>query len=185
MKMKPRLLCGLLTFAMVLSMLVVVPAVTVSADTFDASASEPTITTDADMAAFATAVTEGNTFAGQTVKLAGDVTLSTTVGTASTPFSGNFNGQGHTVTISQTINGDTPKIGGLFSLIRVPGGTTLTIQNVHLAGTITVTPSNDGKSDYHGVLASVVQTPATGSSAGVLNVTNCWSSTMTVVTALP
>ncbi len=175
--MKKRLLCGLLTFAMVLSMLIVVPATTVvAADTWSSTVSSatPTITTNADMTAFATAVSGGNTFAGKTVLLAGNVTLSATVGDSSHPFSGNFNGQGHTVTISQSYTNQTDR-GGLFSMVAIPNGGTVTIQNVKVAGTIDLTSSGGhDKNDTHGCLITGTKSGASGTGACTLNILNCW-----------
>ena len=141
----------------------------------DMTQSEFVITNDSQMAEFAGLVNGGTTFAGKTIKLGADVTLTTTVGsTDASPFSGNFNGQGHTVTISQTLS-NPDGAGGLFSFVRVPADSTLTIQNVHLAGTISLTNSSTGKG-YVGALISCVDAGTSGS-GGTLNVTNVWSTT--------
>ena len=95
--MKRRILCFVLTMAMVLSVLVIVPAVTVSAatNTFNASDSEPLISTTADWTAFQSAVAGGNTFEGKTVKLGADIYVGksfTGIGACtSAPFSGRRN----------------------------------------------------------------------------------------------
>ncbi|MBE6529424.1 MAG: hypothetical protein E7680_02325, partial [Ruminococcaceae bacterium] len=169
--MKRRILCFVLTMAMVLSMLVVVPAVTVSADTYSASDNPVIITTDADMAAFQSAVNGGNSFSGKTVKLAGDVALSGALGaTSSKPFSGNFDGQNHTVTITQSIS-NSDGSGGLFSFVRTPASGTCTIQNVKVAGTITLTGTNAG---CVGGVVSCVDANTSGS-GGTVNFYNVWS----------
>ena len=87
----------------------------------DMSQSTFTITTNAEMAEFAGLVNEGTTFAGKTIKLGADVNLTTVIGDTNSEkyFSGNFNGQGHTVTISQTLS-NPDGAGGLFSMVRVP-----------------------------------------------------------------
>ena len=173
--MKKRILGVILTVAMVISLLAVIP-LTVSADgdTFDASADTVIITTDADMAAFAAAVTGGTTFAGKTVKLAADVALNTTVGaTSSKPFSGNFDGQGHTVTITQTLE-NPDGLGGMISFVRVPEDGTVTIQNVHVTGTITASSTSSNKG-YFAPLVSCFDAGLSGT-GGTLNFTNCRSS---------
>ena len=141
----------------------------------DMSQSTFTITTNAEMAEFASLVNEGTTFAGKTIKLGADVNLTTTIGsTDAYPFSGNFNGQGHTVTISQTLSNPDGE-GGLFTMVRVPANSTLTIQNVHLAGTISLS-NTAGSKGYVGALISCVDAGTSGS-GGTLNVTNVWSTT--------
>lgn len=170
--MKKKVLSFLLTVAMVLTLLVAVP-VTATADTYDASANPVIITTDADMAAFQSAVNGGNSFSGKTVKLAGDVALNGRIGTTSSkPFSGNFDGQGHTVTITQTISNPDGN-GGLFDFVRTPASGTVTIQNVHVTGTITMTGS--GEKGYTGGLISAVDGNTSGS-GGTINIYNCRSS---------
>ena len=170
--MNKRILTLLLTVAMMLSLLVVVP-MTASADTFDASANPVIITTNADMAAFQSAVNGGTTFEGKTVKLAGDVALSGRIGaTSSKPFMGNFDGQGHTVTITQSISNPDGN-GGLFDFVRTPASGTVTIQNVHVTGTMTLTGS--GEKGYTGGLISAVDGNTSGS-GGTININNCWSS---------
>ena len=75
--MKRRILCFVLTMAMVLSMLVVVPAVTATADTYNYS-DDPTIhiSTAADLGAFRDAVNSGTDFSGKTVYLEDNIDLS-------------------------------------------------------------------------------------------------------------
>ena len=165
-----KILSLFLTVAMVLTLLVAVP-VTATADTYNASDNPVIITTDADMAAFQSAVNNGTTFEGKTVKLAGDVALNGTLGaTSSKPFSGNFDGQGHTVTITQSIS-DGDGSGGLFSFIRVPANSTCTVQNVKVTGSITFTGTNVY---CGGGVISCVDAGESGS-GGTLNITNVWS----------
>lgn len=143
-------------------------------NTWSTSGTTHTITTDADMAAFAAAVNGGNAFSGHTILLASDVVLKTTVGsTSSYPFSGNFNGQGHTVAIYQGLHNPDGS-GGLFSFVRTPAGGSVTIQNVHITGKISASNNESGKG-YMGGLVSSVDANTSGS-GGTLNVLNCWSS---------
>ena len=165
--MNKRILTFLLTVAMLLSLLAVLPVAA------DGEEDVVLISSDEEMQAFAEAVNGGNDFEGKTVKLTADVALNTTIGSTKTkPFSGNFDGQGHTVTINQTLN-DPDGVGGLFSMVRVLDGSELTIQNVHVTGTIVC---NNTKPDtgYVGALVSTVD--AGKDSGGTLNVINCWSS---------
>ena len=142
--MKRRILCFVLTMAMVLSVLVVVPAVTVSADTYNASDNPVIITTNADWANFAAAVNGGTTFEGKTVKLAGDITVTTAAGCGGDKsFRGNFDGQNHTVTISQSFTADPDGCTGMFGYVRTPESGSLTFQNVKTKGTITLTGSGN------------------------------------------
>ena len=155
---------------MVMTLLVAIP-VTATADTYNASDNPVIITTDADMAAFQSAVNNSTTFEGKTVKLAGDVSLNGTLGaTSSKPFMGDFDGQGHTVTITQSIN-DNDGNGGLFSFVRTPASGTVTIQNVKVTGSITYTGNNVYCAG--GVISCVDGN--TSGSGGTLNVTNVWS----------
>ena len=78
---------------------------------------------------FATNVNNGNTYSGKTITMLEDITGATAmVGTDSNPFSGIFNGQGHTinVNISSSSEGAAP-----FSWISVA-----TIQNLKVTGTV-------------------------------------------------
>jgi|GEM_PF-1945559 len=133
------------------------------------------IGTDEAMEAFAAAVNSGKTYEGKTIKLTADVNLTTAIGeTSSKYFSGNFDGQGHTVTITQTFT-NPEGVGGLFSMVRVPADSTVTIQNVHVTGLITLT-NNAGSKGYVGALISTVDAGTSGN-GGTLNVTNVWSTT--------
>ena len=101
-------------------------------DTFNATSDTPTISTSADLTAFAAAVNSGNSFSGKTVKLAADITLSgawTPIGTATrsgktasgATFSGIFDGQNHTISgLTISTGADSAAI-GLFG--AVSGGT--------------------------------------------------------------
>ena len=73
---------------------------------------------------------KGDSFTGEYVQLAADITVSTMVGTSEIPFSGTFLGNGHTITANIT---DTSNEGtALFCYINGA-----TIKNLKVAGTIT------------------------------------------------
>lgn len=132
---------------------------------------------NADMAAFAAMVNDGKTFAGENIALCADVELNTKIGyTGSSndrkPFSGNFDGQGYTVTITQSFSNPDGD-GGLFSFVRVPENGTVTIKNVHITGTISLINSKTG-CGYTGGLISAVDAGKSGD-GGTLNITNVWS----------
>jgi len=59
-----------------------------------------TIKTDDDWTTFAANVSGGESYAGKVVRLEGDINVSTPVGTEEHPFSGTFDGNGHTLTLS-------------------------------------------------------------------------------------
>ena len=181
MKMKKRLISLLLTLAMVLSMLVVVPAVTATAaaNTFNASDAEPLITTRADFLAFESAVEGGNDFAGKTVKLGGDIYLGTGfdgVGTCTgKPFSGNFDGQGHTISYHGYLNSGADANVGLFNYIKIPGtdsnfsNNNIYFKNVHVTGNLVFGGS------YVGGVICAVDAGTTGY-GGTLTLENVWCS---------
>ena len=171
--MNKRILTLLLTVAMLLSLIVVVPMTASAADTFNAGDAEPTITTDSDWAAFATAVNGGTTFEGKTVKLAGDITVTTAAGKGGDlSFRGNFDGQNHTVTLSQTFSGDPDGCAGMFGYVRTPADGTITLQNVKVVGSITLTGS--GNSYICGGFIGGVDANTSGS-GGTVNIYNVWS----------
>ena len=97
------------------------------------STSNPIIASVEDMLAFEAAVEAGNAFSGKTVKLAADITLPSSwngIGERdSLSFSGTFDGQGYTITMS---NHNTGSINGaLFCMVK--NGT---IKNLKLDGKI-------------------------------------------------
>ena len=139
----------------------------------DLSKSEFVITNDSQMAEFQTKVNSGVTFAGKTIKLGADVNLNGRIGaTSSKAFSGNFDGQGHTVTITQSISNPDGN-GGLFDFVRIPANGTVTIKDVHVTGTITLTNSATGMG-YTGGLISAVDANTSGN-GGTINITNVWN----------
>ena len=137
-------------------------------------ATEIYIGTDEQMAAFAAAVNGGATYEGKTVYLTADVALNTTIGeTSSKPFMGNFDGQGHTVTITQTLS-NPDGVGGLFSFVRTPASGSVTIENVTIVGNISATNSTTGRG-YFGALISCVDGNTSGN-GGTINISNVRSS---------
>ncbi len=104
--------------------------------TGDPAKSTTYISNEAEWNAFAKSVNDGtNNFAGQTVKLTANISVSEKVGSVSgstqvNPFSGTFDGNGYTITatITDNSNGGT----ALFCYIN-----NATIKNLTLAGTIT------------------------------------------------
>ena len=78
--------------------------------------------------AFAEAVNGGKSFAGKTVLLGADIDVSTMVGTADCPFSGTFEGAGHTLNVSISGDGD-----GAAPFRYVSGAT---IRNVKTTGSV-------------------------------------------------
>ena len=78
--------------------------------------------------AFAARVAGGETFAGWTVKLVGDLAVSTMVGTAEHPFCGTFDGGGHTLDVN-LFGGE--EVAAPFRYVRGA-----TIRDVKTAGTI-------------------------------------------------
>ena len=88
------------------------------------------IKTAADWNAFAESVNGGNTYAGKTVRLMKDISVSTMVGTENHPFSGTFDGGGHTLNV--TINASSTTYAAPF---RTIGGGTL-IKNLTVIGNV-------------------------------------------------
>lgn len=141
------------------------------------------ITSNEEMQYFADLVNAGNSFAGESFILLADVELNTYIGSVEDgrkAFSGSFDGQGHTVTITQSFE-NQDAIGGLFSFVRVPVDSSITIQNVKVAGTIKLKSidynggsNHDHASTFGGLIAAV---DAGGSGdGGELNIINCLSS---------
>ena len=88
------------------------------------------IKTAADWNAFAESVNGGNTYAGKTVRLMKDISVSTMVGTENHPFSGTFDGGGHTLNV--TINASSTTYAAPF---RTIGGGTV-IKNLTVIGNV-------------------------------------------------
>ncbi len=124
-------------------------AVTATADWYDETATELTVDDAADLWAFATAVSEGKTFEGQTVKLTADITVNDgwdakaqdpknpTVPTDVYPmaadkyFAGTFDGQGY------TISGLYMKADGIVGLFgNVPTDGNAVVKNVTITNSM-------------------------------------------------
>lgn len=114
-------------------------------DWYDASATEYELSTAAELAGFAKLVNQGTSFSGKTVKLANDIDLKdncwTPIGQTGTSygavgyFSGNFDGQGHTIKnlyIQETNAGEYYAV-GLFGFLDA-GAKGKTIGNFTIDG---------------------------------------------------
>jgi Listeria-Bacteroides repeat domain (List_Bact_rpt). len=127
---------------------------------------EPYIIENADgLAALATSVNGGESYAGKYFKLNSDITYSSApVGCFSEsnstqlPFCGNFDGGGHTVTLAMTNDSTTVQAVTLFGCL----GSGASVENIGTTGTIT----SSGK--YSGGIAGAARD-------GVVNISNCWS----------
>lgn len=131
--MKKRILSLILTVAMMLSVMAILP-ISVSAEevaTFDGT-TNLTIKNNADIAEFDEMVTAGTDFSGKTVTLGNDLTLLSTfdgIGEAGKRFAGTFDGQGYTITCAgHTVTDD---LGSFF--VGLDGAT---IENVIFDGTV-------------------------------------------------
>ena len=132
--MKKRILSLILTVAMMLSVMTILP-ISVSAEEATFSTTQLQIKNLADFVAFNNLVDGGETFSGKTVELVTDVTLPADwngIGAFGTEkvFSGTFEGNGHTITVSGT-RGTGEDVGGVFDMV-VNG----TLQNFNVVGTL-------------------------------------------------
>ena len=111
----------------------------------------PTEEDEMTWAQFVDFVSSGKSYAGKTVTLEENISVSTMVGTSSTPFKGTFDGQGHkiTVNISSSEQGAAP--------FRYISGAT--IENLEVSGTVTSTA-------HHA-------SGLVGFCAGTVNIRNC------------
>ena len=105
-------------------------------------------------AQFAANVNSGNNYSGKTIYLDGDITVSTMVGTSSYPFSGTFDGGGHTMTLNLNASEN------YCAPFRYISGATIKFLKVN--GTI--------NGNGHKQLASIV-----GSANGSNRLINCWA----------
>ena len=104
-----------------------------------------------DWDAFADSVNKGVDFSEMTVNLGADITVSTTVGTQDHPFSGTFDGNGHTLTFNSTTS---DRFWGPFYYVR-----DATIKNLHTTGTVTAN---------HDYVSGLV-----GTNKGPVTISNC------------
>lgn len=139
MKTSKKLLAVLLTLCMIFALLPTF-ALADNTNTFNAADTSPTVSTAADLAAFAAAVNGGNNFSGNTVTLLANLTLSgewTPIGNANrsgktasgNTFAGIFDGNGKTISGLTITTGVANAALGLFG--AVSGGT---VKNLTLAG---------------------------------------------------
>ena len=115
------------------------------------------ISTAEDFDNFAESVGKGENYSGKTVKLANDISLASsdtrTVGTSSDkPFSGTFDGQGHSITIDYTRSTASMNYAGLFGVISGA-----TIKNLNLIGKLKATNSDPIQTSYVGALAGYAE----------------------------
>ena len=141
-----RLLRRTLPAALVLLAVVLAFTAPAAADTswYSDSSITFTLTTADQLAGLASLVNSGNTFEGKTVELGGDISISgdwTPIGNATaTPFSGTFDGNGHVVSLSVTVDETT---GGSASIpYGLFGANNGTIQNLGVAGSFEITSNN-------------------------------------------
>ena len=112
------------------------------------------IRSEADWNTFAQSVTNGTTYAGEVVRLDADISVSTMAGKDGYPFKGMFDGNGHTINLNLSGDGQ-----GLALFYAIEGAT---IQNMKVTGGVT--------SSYHrpATFAAFVE--------GSNTIRNCWSS---------
>lgn len=122
------------------------------------SASPYLINNSSDWDHFAENVCNGKTYSGKTFKLAADITVTTMAGTSTDKcFKGTFDGDGHTMTLDLTSDGD------YCAPFRYCYNSTVTIKRLHVTGTINTS---------HRYAAGLVGYQY----YGTLNIVNCWSS---------
>lgn len=101
---------------------------------------------------------ENSTYRNKYYKLTADINVTSTVGTSDdNSFRGTFDGDGHTMTLDLTSDGD------YFAPFRYCYNTTVTFKRLHIAGTI------NSNHKYVGSLVGYQH-------YGTLNIINCWSS---------
>ena len=128
-----------------------------------------TISTQDEWDAFCSSVSSGNNYSGKYVKLTSDISVSTMAGAYQAddncqPFSGTFDGDGHTLTLNVS---NQSRFAAPFKCVSGA-----TIKNLRTAGTIDGTGNSDGK-----LLAGIV-----GVSFGNTTISGCVSS-VTLTTA--
>lgn len=175
--MRKRILSLVLVAVMLVSMFAVYPmtASADGADTFDATAQNPQISTPAELVAFRDAVNAGTSFEGKTVSLKADIDLGAalgwweSIGTKDNPFIGNFDGEGHTVNIKRE-GGTIVENGGLFGYVRA-GDNGSSVQNLKLTGRIVA--SGGGAKKFGAVVSMVDANNA--AKKGTVTINNVWS----------
>jgi len=176
--MKKRILSLILTVAMMLSVMTILP-ISVSAEEATFSTTQLTIYNVADFLEFERLVDNGTNFSGKTVKLGADIDLAGVafdgIGAASSkPFSGSFDGQGYAIkNMTQSVtNPDGHR--GLFCMIRVPDNGHVEIKNLTLNGNIDITITSSGY--CVGTVVSCLDAGTNGSATGNFTMKNVRSS---------
>lgn len=140
-----------------------------------------TISSAADLWNLKLAIEQGNSYANKLIVLTNDIDMDPNayifngLGDPDHPFSGNIDGQGHTVTINQTYTGTQSGIGGFIRFLAIPDNGTVTIKNIKINGKITITPSDTDSADAHGGLITYTKSGHSNAGACVLNIINCKS----------
>ncbi len=121
-------------------------------DWYNENDTEFTLTTAEELAGLAALVNGGNTFAGKTIYLGGNIDLAlyawTPIGNEDNPFKGNFDGQSNT--ISNLVVATGADYQGLFGKVNDNGEKANTIQNITLEN---VDIGKNGDKNYIGALA--------------------------------
>jgi len=104
----------------------IIPELPINTTWYDGSTTEYTLTTASELRGFSVLASEGEDFAGETIKLGKDIDLNggwtatqspamavewTPVGTESAPFAGSFDGQGYSISGIYVNNADTKYLG--------------------------------------------------------------------------
>ena len=118
-----------------------------------------TISSSDDWHDFAAAVAGGNTYEGKLVRLDADIEISEMVGTSEYKFKGTFDGQGYTLHLNLSANGEAA-----CAPFRYVDGAT--IKNLHTTGTVNADNNT----------ASMYRSGLIGQSDGNTTISNCWSS---------
>ncbi|NDW12222.1 hypothetical protein D0T50_04875 [Bacteroides sp. 214] len=110
--------------------------------------------------------------AGQKYKLTVDLYIDrntpwTPIGTEANPFSGSFDGGGHTISGQMSFSGAT-QYAGLFGYVEIKRGTTASITNLHIAADMVGTDieTTDARNTYVGILGYL-------ENWGTFNLQNC------------
>ena len=111
------------------------------------------INSEANWNTFAQSVTNGTTYSGQFVKLNADISVTTMAGSASNPFSGTFDGDGHIITASLSGSGE-----GTALFYEIEGAT---LTHMKVQGTVTTDACRPA------TFAAIVK--------GNSTISNCWS----------
>lgn len=114
-----------------------------------------TVNSVAEFQALAASVNAGDSYSGTTVTLTTDLNLSevtwTPIGTTVHPFTGTFNGQGHSIS-NLSANGGSDLAAGLFGVVGSGG----MVKDVHItSGTIIISENPNENFSHHGSIAGL------------------------------